>query len=265
MEPPDLLAILLEALQRGDPVARIVVVAGASVGRWALVRPHDAPGWEALQADDALLAQARAALRQRRHTTLEANGQRYWVEVVGAPPTLLVIGAGHLAEPLATLGKLCAFRVVVLDDRPQYANRARFPQADEVLAEPFAEALRRYPLHEDSYIVLVTRGHAHDVACLLELLDRPHAYIGMVGSKRRVQAVWDLLSKEKGIARERLGRVYAPIGLDIGAESPAEIAVAILAEIILLRRGGTAQPLSDALRERGARVHRARTRRGTQS
>jgi xanthine dehydrogenase accessory factor len=156
---------------------------------------------------------------------------------------------------------MCDFHVVVLDDRPQYANPARFPSAREVLAEPFTDALRRFPLDADTYIVLVTRGHAHDVACLVEVLDRPHAYIGMVGSRRRVQAVWELLQREYAIERERLGQVFAPIGLDIGAENPAEIAVAIMAEIILVRRGGTGIPLSDALRERGARVHTARIQR----
>jgi xanthine dehydrogenase accessory factor len=146
-----------------------------------------------------------------------------------------------------------------VDDRPAFANRTRFPDVEEVIAEPFTEALQRLPLDADTYVVLVTRGHSHDVEALMELLDRPHAYIGMVGSRRRVRAVWDLLEAERGIARERLGHVYAPIGLDIGAETPAEIAIAIIAEVVLVRRGGTAQPLSNALREHGSRVHRSRT------
>ncbi len=260
MREPELLSTLLETLDRGEAVARVVVLAGEGTGRWALVRAADAPGWAALDAGEALLDEARAALARRRHATVEHEGRTFWVEVLGSTPTLLIVGAGHLAQPLAALGKLCDFRVVVLDDRPRYANRERFPEADEVLAEPFTEALRRFPLDADSYIVLVTRGHAHDVACLVEVLERPHAYLGMVGSKRRVQAVWHLLEQERAIPRERLGRVHAPIGLDIGAESPAEIAVAIMAEIILVRRGGSAQPLSDALRERGARVHVGRVK-----
>lgn len=257
MQP--LLATLLAALERGEEVARVVVTEGEGSGAWALVRRDDAPGWDALGAGDDLLVEVRASLDRRRHATLQHEGRTFWVEVLGAPPTLLIVGAGHIALPLAALGRMCDFRVVVLDDRPAYANRARFPDADEVLAEPFTEALRRLPLHSDCYIVLVTRGHSHDVEALVELLDRPHAYIGMVGSRRRVRAVWDLLERERGVARELLGRVYAPIGLDIGAENPAEIAVAIMAELILVRRGGTAQPLSDALREHGSRVHRSRT------
>ena len=92
----------------------------------------------------------------------------------------------------------------------------------------------------DSYVVLVTRGHSLDVDCLVEIIDRPVAYIGMIGSRRRVQAVFDLLEREQGIPRQRLDRVYAPIGLPIGAQTPAEIAVCILAEIINVYRGGTA-------------------------
>ncbi len=264
MTDQPLLTILLEALERGEDIARVVVTHGEGSGAWALVRRDDAPGWAALGAGDDLLAEVRAALARRRHATLQQEGRTFWVEVLGVPPTMLIVGAGHIAQPLATLGKLCDFRVVVLDDRPAFANSARFPDADEVLAEPITEALRRYPLHADSYVILVTRGHSHDVEALVELLDRPHAYIGMVGSKRRVRAVWELLERERGIPRDQLGRVHAPIGLDIGAEGPAEIAVAIMAEMILVRRGGTGQPLSEALRERGSRVHAARARRPNQ-
>ena len=166
------------------------------------------------------------------------------------PPTLLIVGAGHIALPLAQLGKLCDFDVVVLDDRASFANAERFPMADQVIAAPFEAALREFPLDEDTYIVLVTRGHQHDVACLLEVLDRPSAYRGMIGSRRRVRSVFQLLEEEKGIARERFERLYSPIGLDIGSETPAEIAVSIMAEIIKVRRGGTGLSLSNGRRRK---------------
>jgi xanthine dehydrogenase accessory factor len=158
---------------------------------------------------------------------------------------LLIVGAGHIALPLAQLGKMCDFDIVVLDDRASFANKERFPMADQVIAAPFEVALRDFPLDEDTYIVLVTRGHQHDVSSLLEVLDRPAAYIGMIGSWRRVHAVFQLLEEEKDIPRERFARVHSPIGLDIGSETPAEIAVSIMAEIITVRRGGTGLPLSD--------------------
>ncbi|MBA3533992.1 MAG: XdhC family protein [Ardenticatenales bacterium] len=253
-----LLSLLLDTLARGEAVARVVVMEGAERALWALVRASDAPGWDALGASDAVLNEARQALLNRRSVTLQQEGRAYWIEVLGSPPTLLIVGAGHIAVPLAILCALCEFRVVVVDDRPQYANRARFPDAAEIIVDEFTTTMRRFPFNADTYVVLVTRGHTHDIDCLVEVLDRPHGYIGMIGSKRRVQAVWKLLEQERAIVPERLGRVFAPIGLDVGAETPAEIAVAIMAEITLVRRSGTGQPLSDALRERGARVHQAR-------
>jgi len=170
-----------------------------------------------------------------------------FVEVQRRPPTLFIVGAGHVALPLAQLGKLVDFDVVVLDDRPRFANKQRFPMADQVLAQPFRTALSNWPINNDTFFVLVTRGHSHDVDCLLEVIDSPARYIGMIGSKRRVKAVFDLLEQEQGINRAGFKRVYSPIGLDIGSETPAEIAVAIMAEIINVHRGGRARSLADAL------------------
>jgi len=153
-----------------------------------------------------------------------------------------------VAAPLAQLGKLIDFEVVVLDDQPRYANKERFPMADRVVVGPLQATLKSWPVDQDTFVVLVTRGHSHDVACLLEVLESPARYIGMIGSKRRVRAVFELLEKEQGLDPARFERVYAPIGLDIGAENPMEIAVAITAEIINIYRAGRAVSLADALR-----------------
>ena len=174
-----------------------------------------------------------------------SEGFCIFVEVQQGPPSLVIVGAGHIAQPLAEMGRLCDFTVTVLDDRPQFANRQRFPQAERVIAGPLAETLRELPLDGDTYVVLITRGHQHDVECLLEILDAPLAYLGMIGSRRRVRGVFELLEKERGIPPEKLRRVYAPIGLDIGAKTPAEIALAIMAEVIKVARGGRAPSLSD--------------------
>jgi xanthine dehydrogenase accessory factor len=179
-----------------------------------------------------------------------------FVEVLHRPPTLIIVGAGHVALPLAQLGKMIDFEVVVLDDRPRFANTKLFPMADQVLAQPFRKTLRDWAIDQDTYIVLVTRGHSHDVECLLEIIDTPARYIGMIGSKRRIKSVFDLLEKEQGIDPVKFDRVYAPIGLDIGAENPVEIAVSIIAEIVNIRRGGRATSLSDALKtDRGLPLH----------
>ena len=260
-QPPEvtstLLAELLQSIDEGRPVAMVTVVkAGgnyaAALGRRALVWLDREPSGS-LNLDDLeaqVLADATQALIQRRPQMLAYADEQVelFVEVQRRPPTLIIVGAGHVAQPLATLGKLIDFEVVVIDDRPQYAKTERFPQADRVIAAPFRPTLHGWPIDADTFIVLVTRGHSHDVECLLEVLDSPARYIGMIGSKRRVRAVFDLLEQEQGIPREKFDRVYAPVGIDIGAESPAEIGVCIIAEVVNVYRGGRAESLSDALR-----------------
>lgn len=250
---------LLEALEQRRPAAlvRVVRAEGAlagSLGRRALiwelgqhVEVRGALGLDELEqpAMDA----AWQVLETRRSGLVEvgAEGDRVqlFVEVQHRPPTLLIAGAGHIAIPLAQMAKMCDFDVIVLDDRASFADPERFPTADRVIAAPFEATLRQWPLDEDTYIVLVTRGHQHDVACLLEVLDRPSAYVGMIGSRRRIRAVFQLLEEERGIARGAFARVHAPIGLDIGSETPAEIALSIMAEMVKVRRGGTGLSLSE--------------------
>lgn len=264
----ELLAELLESITEHRSVALVTVVKAAgryasALGRRTLVwldrEPSGSLNLGSLET--RVLTDATQALSQRRPKMLsyEDDQVEVFVEVQRRPPTLIIVGAGHVAQPLATLGKLIQFEVVVVDDRPQFANIERFPQADRVIAAPFRPTLRDWPIDVDTFIVLVTRGHSHDVECLLEVIDSPACYIGMIGSKRRVRAVFDLLEEEQGISPERFDRVYAPIGLDIGAESPAEIGVCIIAEIINVYRGGRALSLSDTLREdRRLPLHPAR-------
>ncbi len=167
-----------------------------------------------------------------------------FIEVLKPSPTLLIAGAGHIALPLAQMGTMLDFRVVVIDDRPTFANPERFPQADEVIAGEFERTLRDFPIDKETYMVIITRGHAHDMECLRQVLDSSAAYIGMIGSRRRVKGVFQLL-KEEGYSEESIARVHAPIGLEIGAQTPAEIALAIMGEIIRVRRGGSGRSLSE--------------------
>ncbi|MCG3207851.1 MAG: hypothetical protein FOGNACKC_01451 [Anaerolineae bacterium] len=254
-----LLDRLIAAIDARQPVALVTVVEatgrfGPALGQRALVGLEtELFGRLNLAEHEAgLLAQARQALANRRSQLLTVRQPEgtaaVFVEVQHRPLSLLIVGAGHVALPLAQLGKMVGFDVTVLDDRPSFANKQRFPMADAVLAQPFRETLANWPIDNDTFIVLVTRGHSHDVDCLLEVLDSPARYIGMIGSKRRVQAVFDLLEKEQGLDPQKFDRVYSPIGLDIGAENPAEIAVAVIAEMINVIRGGRAVSLSDALR-----------------
>jgi xanthine dehydrogenase accessory factor len=142
------------------------------------------------------------------------------------------------------MGVLQGLRVTVLDDRPEWARKDRFPDPAAVLRVDFDDPFRDVPIHPRSHVVLVTRGHRYDYECLVRLLrlDPPPAYIGMIGSRRRVRATFAQLGAE-GFGPEAAARVWAPIGLDIGAQTPTEIAIAVAAEIVLARRGGTGEPL----------------------
>ncbi|MGQ9626397.1 MAG: XdhC family protein [Anaerolineae bacterium] len=260
IEPWEAGGELLRALEESRPAALVTIVSAGGtladrVGRKALLQPQvpgtlEVPGTCSglglREAEEAILEEAHAALKEGRSLFLEREiaGEKVslFVDVHLNPPTLLIAGAGHIAVPLARMAKMLDFRVVVLDDRASFANRERFPEADQLLVSPFTEALRHFPLDESTYVILITRGHRHDVECLRELIDAPVAYIGMIGSRRRIRGVFQLL-KEEGINPQKLARVHAPIGLDIGAETPAEIALSIIAEVVKVRRGGSARSL----------------------
>jgi xanthine dehydrogenase accessory factor len=185
----------------------------------------------------------------RREAESASGGYQVMLEVHEPPATLLVIGGGHIGKALATIGDLCGFSVVVVDDRPDYANQERFPEADRVICGDFAEVLRDFPIDHNTYIVTVTRGHKHDEISLHQVAESPAAYVGMIGSKRRVGAVLQHLIDD-GLDAEAVRRVHTPIGLDIGAETPEEIAVAIMAEVIQVRRGGSGRPMREVKKAR---------------
>jgi len=159
-----------------------------------------------------------------------------FVEPVLPAATLYIFGAGHVAYSLYRSAKVAGFDVNVIDDRESYANRERFPEAKEVIAEDFDQAMARLSPNETSYIVIVTRGHRDDMRVLRWAVQTRARYVGMIGSKRKTITIFRELLKE-GIAEKLFERVHAPVGLDIGAITPEEIAVSITAELIATRRG----------------------------
>ena len=159
-----------------------------------------------------------------------------FVEPVLPAATLYIFGAGHVAYSLYRSAKVAGFDVNVIDDRESYANRERFPEAKEVIAEDFDQAMARLSPNETSYIVIVTRGHRDDMRMLRWAVQTRARYVGMIGSKRKTITIFRELLKE-GIAEKLFERVHAPVGLDIGAITPEEIAVSITAELIAMRRG----------------------------
>ena len=169
-------------------------------------------------------------------------------ECLEPPPALLIVGAGHCGIQLAKVADLIGFQIFVQDDRPEWANPAHYPQASRIFTTAIAPVVAQFQHHPQLCAALVTRGYQYDLAALHALLTRPQpcAYIGMIGSKKRVRQVLQAIAKAD-IPPARLQALHAPIGLDIGALTPAEIAVSISAELILVRRGGTGQPLSATL------------------
>lgn len=167
---------------------------------------------------------------------------KVFFDVLSDEPKLIICGAGHIALPLARFAREVGFRIKVIDDRSDFANMTRFPGC-EVIVENFIVALQGLSLGPSTYVVVITRGHEHDADCLLEILQKETAYVGLIGSRRRVRIVLKMLRRE-GISKERLNEVFTPIGLPIGAESPEEIALSIVSELVCVRRKGSAQALS---------------------
>ncbi|MCP4627227.1 MAG: hypothetical protein GY850_27505 [bacterium] len=166
-------------------------------------------------------------------------GLHIFFDLISPELKLVVCGAGHIAIPLSRFARHVGFRVTILDDRDDFALPSRFPGCD-VIAADFAATLRHFNLNHSTFVVVITRGHEHDADCLLEILKKETAYVGLIGSRRRVRFVLEMLENE-GIAKERLQEVFTPIGTPIGAESPEEIALSIISELVCVRRKGSSQ------------------------
>lgn len=202
------------------------------------------------ETDGLLVGFALQVLKNQKKQLMEVKeGLSVFFDIMSARAELVICGAGHIAIPLARFAKEVGFAVTVLDDRPDFANTSRFPGC-KVIADDFISSLRSITINRLTYLVIITRGHEHDVECLTEIVPHEAAYIGLIGSRRRVSFVMEMLAGQ-GITKERLAGVFSPIGIPIGAESPEEIALSITAELVCVRRKGMSQAkaLSKAVRE----------------
>ncbi|SDH36378.1 XdhC family protein [Desulfosporosinus hippei] len=168
-------------------------------------------------------------------TSVKKPAYRFLVESPQTVVQLLILGAGHIALPLAAMAKMVGYEVTVVDDRLSFANAYRFPTADRILCDEFELAIDKITINPQTFVVIITRGHRYDKLCLRKVVNQPASYIGMIGSRKRVKALLAEL-EEEGISREELQKLYSPIGLKIGAETPEEIAVSILGELIKVQR-----------------------------
>jgi len=174
-----------------------------------------------------------------------------FVEPILAAPTAYIFGGGHVSLYLAKVASVAGFEVVVIDDRPAFANKERFPDASETHAGAWEEIFPKLKINDFAYLVLVTRGHKGDLTCLRWALTTPARYIGMIGSKRKYIEIAKVLEGE-GVPAEKIEQVHSPVGLDIGALTPEEIAIAVVAEMIAVRRNAkTTVPSMSAYRRTG--------------
>ena len=264
----DVFEAITEALARGEDAALVTIVStnGSTpqrVGAKMLVFPDGRTvgtiGGGCYEND--AFWKAKDAIRSRKPQLLkydlnddfaQENGlvcggqMQVYIEPLEATPRLYVIGAGHVGYHLARLAHTIGFRIHILDDREKFANAERFPDAEAITVDQIPDWLHRADIPSNAYVVVVTRGHTHDLDALRALAARDLRYLGLIGSKAKVKRIYDALLGE-GMPPECLRRVHAPVGLDIGAVSPEEIAVSILAELIAVRRGKMEDPRVSAL------------------
>ncbi len=263
----EVFAALGEALTRGEEAALVTIVAangstpqrvGAKMLVFADGRTVGTIGGGCYEND--AFWKAREVLKTRAPVTLryeladdfaEENGlvcggqMEVFIEPIEPAPALYVFGAGHVGFFLARLAHEAGFQVSVIDDREKFANRSRFPDAADVVVEDIPAWLERSTVPESAYAVIVTRGHRHDLDALRALAPRRLRYLGLIGSRAKVARIYEALVEEGALDRDALAHIHAPIGLDIGAVTPQEIAVSILAELIAVRRG-KAERLAEA-------------------
>jgi xanthine dehydrogenase accessory factor len=254
---------LADALERGEEVALVTIVAAHGstpqrVGAKMLVYPDGRTvgtiGGGCYEND--AFWKAREAIANRRpmnvkyelnddfaqETGLVCGGQmEVFIEPVEASPDVYVFGAGHVGYFVAKLAHEVGFRVHVVDDREKFASSERFGEGIDVIVDNIPDWIAAHTLPPTAYAVIVTRGHTHDLDALRALSAAPLRYLGLIGSKAKVRRIFDAL-QEEGTAPETLKAVHAPIGLDIGAITPQEIAVSIVAELIAAKHGKIADP-----------------------
>ncbi|MDI7275890.1 MAG: XdhC/CoxI family protein [Anaerolineae bacterium] len=267
----ELLTAAAAALRAGESTALATVVhaegstprgVGAQMLIWGSGRTLGTIGGGSLEAQvisDAATAMAAGRSELRRYS-LHADDReslgvcggavQVFIQVLLPAERLVVVGAGHVAQPLARMAAAVGFSVVVVDDRPEYVSADRFPAARTQLVS-FADLPSQVPLDGRTFVVIATRSHSHDEDVLRQLLGQPLAYLGLMGSRAKVRRLFDRLIQE-GRCPQDLERVHAPIGLDIGAETPEEIAISIVAELVQARRGGSGLPLSQLARRASA-------------
>jgi xanthine dehydrogenase accessory factor len=231
-----------DSAAKGDPAVMITTFSSNGFTKSLLLREDAIIG-------DPLPAGLAHGAGKYLCVTKPVFGDGLIVEPISRPSRLFIFGAGHISRYISMTAKIAEFNVTVIDDRESFANKERFPEADEIIVEDFQSVFKHLSPQPGDYAVIVTRGHSHDALVLGEVLKNPCRYVGMIGSKRKTRIVFDHL-RTAGVLEEALQKVHAPIGINIDAETPQEIAISIVAEMIKAKRGGkVAALLRDAALE----------------
>jgi len=207
-------------------------------------------GSDAIEAD--VWAAAESVIREEKSRIMKFETAEIFIEPILPVPKIIIFGAGHIAIQVSKIATIAGFRSSIVDDRPEFASRERFPEADKIICGTLEEAAVQFQADENTYVIIVTRDNQEDKHVLRWAVQTNARYVGMIGGKAKIESITAELERE-GISRERLERVNMPIGLDIGAVLAEEIAVAIVAEVIHNRREGFRHPLSKKLSQPSSR------------
>jgi len=258
----DFAKVTVDAYNGGPPVAIVNVVDTGDpertpVGAKMLVREegsHEGKIGDS-GATSTLVSQARQLMAMGKNDYYRFDdGLHCYIEAYTTPPTLVLIGGGHVSKAIAPVAKSVGFRLFVFDDREEFANIDRFPEADRVAVGDYNDGYEALPINANSFIVIATRGHQFDDAALTGALRTPASYVGLLGSKRKTILIFEELLGS-GFSADELRRVNAPIGLDLGGRTPEEIALSVVSEIVAFRLGGNggSLKLSESLLDKAIR------------
>lgn len=222
---------IYQILKETGKVKTAMVLNGNHKGEKCLIKEEHCTAFDGGQAQEFWKEYEEQLVSCQDTKVIRIDETDFFVEIYVKNPQLIILGGGHVSQPVAKIGKMLGFHVTVMDDREEFVTKERFPDADRLIQGTYEEIPEKIPVYENAYYVIVTRGHLGDSASARQILKRPYVYLGMIGSRNKVKLTREKLLRE-GFTEDQLNTIHAPIGLPIGGHMPAEIAVSITAEIV---------------------------------
>ena len=222
---------IYQILEETGKVKTAMVLNGNHKGEKCLIKEEHCTAFDGGQAQEFWKEYEEQLVSCQDTKVIRIDETDFFVEIYVKNSQLIILGGGHVSQPVAKIGKMLGFHVTVMDDREEFVTKERFPDADRLIQGTYEEIPEKIPVYENAYYVIVTRGHLGDSASARQILKRPYVYLGMIGSRNKVKLTREKLLRE-GFTEDQLDTIHAPIGLPIGGHMPAEIAVSITAEIV---------------------------------